>query len=60
MDFLFGKQGWLRKLTPRYLAYFKADFHPSKVDSTLLRRRVMGELERLTQKPEFSTGVLSR
>ncbi len=52
--FLFGRQGWLRKLTPRYLAYFKADFHPSKVDSTLLRRRVMNELERLTQNPAFA------
>lgn len=53
MNFLFGRKGWLRRLTPRYLAYFRRDFHPSEVDSSGLRREVMQRLATMLDKPEL-------
>lgn len=54
LDFLFGRKGWLRKLTPRYFAYYKRDFHPNDVDSTALRVTAMKRLAVMLNKPELA------
>jgi len=33
---LFGKGGLLRKIGPRYLAYYRSDFHPSELEADAL------------------------
>ena len=54
MDFLLGREGWLRKLGPRYLAYYKKDFHPSQVDTERLRQDMLTRLKALTGKQAFA------
>ncbi len=54
MDFLIGREGWLRKLGPRYLAYFRKDFHPSQVDTEQLRHEMMSRLQAITGKEAFA------
>ncbi len=39
VDFLFGRQGVLRRTLPMYLAYYRRDFHPDDYDSQELRRK---------------------
>lgn len=56
LNFLFGRQGFLRKLGPQYLSYYRRDFHPSQVDSTELRQRVMKKLAVMLNKPELLEG----
>lgn len=56
VDFLFGRKGWLRKLGPRYMAYYRRDFHPNEVDSTASRQRVMKQLAQMLNKPELAEG----
>ncbi len=53
LGFLFGRQGWLRTLGPRYWAYYRRDFHPNQVDSTALREQVMQRLAQMLDKPEL-------
>lgn len=53
LGFLFGRQGWLRKLGPRYRAYYRRDFHPHQVDSTALREQAMQRLAQMLNKPEL-------
>jgi len=58
LDFLFGRQGWLRKLGPKYLAYYRRDFHPDEVDSTELRINAMRRLAVMLNKPELAEGYV--
>lgn len=52
-NWLLGKPGFLRKLGPAYLAYYKRDFHPSKRDKRHLRDSGLQRLAALLQKPEL-------
>ena len=52
-NWLLGKPGWLRKLGKSYIAYYKRDFHPSKRDSTFLRKQGLRKLARLLDRPEL-------
>lgn len=54
LDFLVGRAGWLRRLTPRYLAYYRADFHPSETDTRALRAAVMERLHAQTGRAAFA------
>lgn len=45
LSFLFGRKGLISSLTPRYLAYFRRDFHPDEVDSSASRRKALAWLE---------------
>jgi hypothetical protein len=42
---LVGKQGFLSGLLPKYLAYYKPNFHPSHTDSSALRQQTLALLE---------------
>jgi predicted metal-dependent hydrolase len=53
LNWLLGKPGWLRRLGPSYLAYFKRDFHPSKRDSSVLRQQGLEKLAALLNRPEL-------
>jgi predicted metal-dependent hydrolase len=52
-NWLVGNPGFLRKLGPAYLAYYKRDFHPSKKDSSAVRTRGLKKLAALLNKPEL-------
>lgn len=39
MSKLAGPKGFFRGMLPRYLAYYKPDFHPNQVDSRQLREK---------------------
>lgn len=52
-NWLLGNPGFLRKLGPAYLAYYKRDFHPSKRDSRSLRDRGLKKLAALLGRPEL-------
>lgn len=39
MSRLAGKKGFFRGMLPRYLAYYRRDFHPAQVDSSDLRAK---------------------
>lgn len=52
-NWLLGKPGFLRKLAPAYLAYYKRDFHPAKRDSRALRDRGLKKLAALLGRPEL-------
>ena len=54
LNWLRGRPGWLRKLGPAYLAYYKRDFHPSKRDSTALRKRGLRKLAKMLGRPELA------
>jgi predicted metal-dependent hydrolase len=54
LNWLLGRPGWLRKLGPAYLAYYKRDFHPSKRDSTALRKRGLRKLAKMLGRPELA------
>ena len=53
-NWLLGKPGWLRKLGKSYLAYYKRDFHPSKRDSKLVRKRALARLANMLERPDLS------
>lgn len=40
---LFGRRGLLRKIGPRYLAYYRKDFHPSELEADELLDRAKAE-----------------
>jgi predicted metal-dependent hydrolase len=52
-NWLLGKPGFLRKLGPAYLAYYKRDFHPSKRDKRHLREKGLQTLASLLKRPEL-------
>lgn len=54
LNWLLGSPGWLRKLTPAYLAYYKRDFHPAKRDGRALRDKGLKKLARMLGKPELA------
>lgn len=54
-DFLFGRQGVLRRTLPMYLAYYRRDFHPDDYDSHELRRKGLSLLaEMLKTAPQLA------
>lgn len=56
-NWLLGKPGFLRKLGPAYLAYYKRDFHPGKRDKRHLREKGLQTLARLLKRPELLEGL---
>lgn len=52
-NWLIGKPGFLRKLGPAYLAYYKRDFHPAKRDKRHLRDAGLKKLATLLKRPEL-------
>lgn len=54
VNWLLGKPGWLRKLGPSYLAYYKRNFHPGKRDARDLRDRGLKRLAKMLKKPELA------
>jgi len=52
-NWMLGSPGFLRKLGPAYLAYYKRDFHPSKRDKRHLRDSGLQRLASLLKKPEL-------
>ena len=57
LNWLVGRKGWLNKLRPAYLAYFKRDFHPSKRDSRALRDQGLKKLASMLNRPELAAGL---
>lgn len=45
---------WLRRLRPRYLAYYRRDFHPDEVDSRALREAALKRLAQLLDRPTLA------
>lgn len=52
-NWLLGKPGFLRKLGPAYLAYYKRDFHPAKRDKRHLRDAGLKRLATMMNRPEL-------
>lgn len=52
-NWLLGNPGFLRKLGPAYLAYFKRDFHPAKRDKRHLREKGLQKLAALLKRPDL-------
>lgn len=52
-NWLLGKPGFLRKIGPAYLAYYKRDFHPAKRDKRHLREAGLKKLAALLKRPEL-------
>ncbi|MDQ8036109.1 MAG: metal-dependent hydrolase [Pedobacter sp.] len=52
-NWLLGKPGFLRKLGPAYLAYYKRDFHPAKRDKRYLRDSGLKRLAAMLKRPEL-------
>jgi predicted metal-dependent hydrolase len=53
MKWLLGKNGFLRKLGPAYLSYYKRDFHPNQRDSRALRDAGLIKLAAMLKRPEL-------
>jgi len=56
-NWLLGRPGLLRQLTPRWLDYFRRDFHPSRTDSREARHEGLWRLAAMLQKPELLDGA---
>ncbi|MES2917375.1 MAG: metal-dependent hydrolase [Pseudomonadota bacterium] len=52
-NWLLGKPGFLRKLGPAYLAYYKRDFHPARRDKRHLREKGLQKLAALLKRPDL-------
>ena len=52
-NWLLGNPGFLRKLGPAYLAYYKRDFHPSKREKRHLRDAALKKLAAMLKRPEL-------
>ncbi|MDP2228333.1 MAG: metal-dependent hydrolase [Moraxellaceae bacterium] len=52
-NWMLGKPGFLRKLGPAYLSYYKRDFHPSQRDSRHLRESGLRKLASMLKRPEL-------
>lgn len=48
-DALWGKKGFLKGMLPRYLAYYRRDFHPAQLDSTVLRANGLSRLDTILE-----------
>lgn len=53
LNWLLGKPGLLRKLAPRWRAYFKPGFHPNKRDGRASRQRGLEQLAKMLNRPEL-------
>lgn len=53
VKWLLGKNGFLRKLGPSYLSYYKRDFHPNQRDSRALRDAGLKKLAAMLKRPEL-------
>lgn len=47
---LAGKNGFFKGMLPRYLAYYRRDFHPNQVDSRALRDEALVKLHTLMEQ----------
>lgn len=56
MNWLAGPRGWLHKLRPAYLAYYRRDFHPAKRDKKALLDQGLEKLAAMLGKPELAEG----
>ena len=56
LNWLLGKPGLLRKLAPRWRAYFKPGFHPNKRDGSVSRKRGLERLAKMLNRPELVEG----
>jgi hypothetical protein len=57
LNWLVGRKGWLHRLRPAYLAYYKRDFHPAKRDKRHLREAGLKKLAKMLNKPELAEGL---
>ncbi len=48
VDFLVGRKGFLRKIIPQYLDYYKSDFHPWQHDNSHLIRQWQQRFEQVS------------
>lgn len=59
-DTLWGKKGFLKGMLPRYLAYYRRDFHPAQLDSTALRTNGLTRLDTILKHISlYKTAVIS-
>lgn len=56
MSWLVGPKGWLHKLRPAYLAYYRRDFHPAKRNKKTLLDQGLKKLAAMLDKPELAEG----
>lgn len=56
-NWLIGNPGFLRKLGPAYLSYYKRDFHPSKRDKRHLHTKGLTRLAAMLKRPELLKAV---
>ncbi len=57
-NWLLGRRpGLLRALGPRWLSYFRRDFHPSKTDSRQAQVAGLQRLAKMLQRPELLDGA---
>lgn len=54
LNWLMGNPGWLRRLGPAYLSYYRRDFHPSQRDSRALREAGLKRLAKMLNRPELA------
>ncbi len=53
-NWLLGRPGWLRRTAPRWLSYFKRDFHPDKRDGTQSRKEGLKLLAKMLDRPDLA------
>jgi len=54
LSYFGGRHGWLRKLGPRYLSYYRRDFHPDQVDGRAAQAAAMRKLAQLLDRPALA------
>lgn len=54
MGYFVGPRGWLRRLAPKYLAYYRRDFHPDRSDSSEAREQALKWLAGRLGRPELA------
>ena len=57
INWLVGRPGILRRLAPRWRAYFKPSFHPNKRDGSVSRKRGLERLAKMLNRPELVEGM---
>jgi predicted metal-dependent hydrolase len=54
LGYFFGPKGWLNRTLPRYLAYYRRDFHPDRSDSSEAREHALRWLAEQLGRPELA------
>lgn len=57
LNWLAGRKGWLHRLRPAYLAYYKRDFHPAKRDKRELASQGLKKLAKMLGRPELASDL---